>query len=213
MKPHHTFAVIVLILALFILSQSVFTVDQTEQALVLQLGQPKGDIQEPGLHFKLPLIQDVVYFDRRILSADLNLPQVVISSIRDTAAAKDNTPAAISAISPAIPEAPLSVEDALASGEPISVDIFARYHIVDPLKFLKTLRTTEAANDRLESILNDATRGVLGKTTLRQLLSPERNAVMTEILDLVNKRVHDDQLGIDINDIRIVRADLTPQLL
>ena len=204
MKPHHTFAAIVLILALFALTQSVFTVDQTEQALVLQFGQPRGDIQEPGLHFKLPLIQDVVFFDRRVLSVDPPPAQVVISSAVDLTAAQKAGAAADNATP--------SVEDALASGEPIIVDTFARYHIVDPLKFLKTLRTVDAAEHRLESILNDATRAVLGKTTLHQLLSQDRNVVMKDILTRMNKKVQDDQFGIDIVDIRIVRADLTPEL-
>lgn len=46
------------------LSQTMFIVDQTRQAIVLQLGQPVGDMRAPGLHFKLPLIQEVRYFDR-----------------------------------------------------------------------------------------------------------------------------------------------------
>ena len=47
---------------------SLFTVDQTQQALVLQLGEPKRTIQEPGLSFKLPFIQDVTYYEKRVLS-------------------------------------------------------------------------------------------------------------------------------------------------
>jgi len=47
---------------------SAFTVDQTQQALVLQLGEPKRTIQEPGLAFKIPFIQDVTYYEKRVLS-------------------------------------------------------------------------------------------------------------------------------------------------
>ena len=47
---------------------SLFTVDQTRQALVIQFGEPKRTIQEPGLAFKLPFIQDVVYYEKRVLS-------------------------------------------------------------------------------------------------------------------------------------------------
>ena len=47
---------------------SLFTVDQTQQALVLQLGEPKRTIQEPGLSFKIPFIQDVTYYEKRVLS-------------------------------------------------------------------------------------------------------------------------------------------------
>ena len=47
---------------------ALFTVDQTQQALVIQFGDPKRTIQEPGLNFKLPFIQDVVYYEKRVLS-------------------------------------------------------------------------------------------------------------------------------------------------
>jgi membrane protease subunit HflC len=51
-----------------VLYGSLFTVNQTQQALVLQFGEPKRTIQEPGLAFKLPFIQDVVYYEKRVLS-------------------------------------------------------------------------------------------------------------------------------------------------
>ena len=47
---------------------ALFTVNQTQQALVLQFGEPKRTIQEPGLAFKIPFIQDVVYYEKRVLS-------------------------------------------------------------------------------------------------------------------------------------------------
>ena len=47
---------------------ALVTVDQTQQALVLQLGEPKRTIQEPGLSFKIPFIQDVTYYEKRVLS-------------------------------------------------------------------------------------------------------------------------------------------------
>ena len=55
-------------LILFGALSSVFTVNQTQQALVLQFGEPKRTIQEPGLAFKLPFIQDVLYYEKRVLS-------------------------------------------------------------------------------------------------------------------------------------------------
>jgi len=47
---------------------SFFTVDQTQQALVLQFGEPKRLIKKPGLNFKIPFIQEVTFFDKRVLS-------------------------------------------------------------------------------------------------------------------------------------------------
>lgn len=58
---------------------SFFTVTETQQALVLQLGEHKRTIQEPGLNFKIPFFQNVVFLDKRILNLDVR-PQEVIAS-------------------------------------------------------------------------------------------------------------------------------------
>lgn len=185
-------------IGLIILAQAVFIVDQREQAIVLQFGEPVGDVSGPGLHFKIPLIQSVQYFDRRILSLDPPPDQVVIAS--DAVKAQDDDA-----------ETAAFIRD--VTGEPIIMDTFARYKIVDPLQFLKTLRSVSNANSRLQNILQNATRAALGKTTLKQLLSPERDAVMKEIATRVNATVEAAQFGIEIVDVRIVRADLTSELL
>ena len=66
-------AVVVLILIVVGLYSSAFIVTQTQQALVLRLGNPLTPITTPGLHWKLPFIDNVVYIDNRIL--DLENPQ------------------------------------------------------------------------------------------------------------------------------------------
>lgn len=58
------------VVALVVVFSTVFRVDQTEQAIVLQFGRAVRVIQEPGLNFKLPFVQNVVVFDKRILSLD-----------------------------------------------------------------------------------------------------------------------------------------------
>lgn len=65
--------IVLLVIVVIVAMSSVFTVHQTQKALVLQLGNPVRVITEPGLQFKLPLVQEVVYFDNRIL--DLEPPQ------------------------------------------------------------------------------------------------------------------------------------------
>ncbi len=178
-------------------SQSFFIVDQREQAIVLQLGQPIGEPKQPGIHFKLPIVQEVRRFDKRILSVDPEPEQVVISSASVIKADEKNA-------------ADANIQS--VTGEPIIVDTFARYQIVDPLQFMKTLRTVQYANSRLEGILKNATKAALGKTSLPDLLSPARKDVMKIIQDRVNADVHKDKLGIEIIDVRIVRADLTSEL-
>jgi membrane protease subunit HflC len=72
--------IVVLLAAAFVLYSAAFTVNQTQQALVLQLGDPKRTIQEPGLAFKLPFIQDVTYYEKRVLSLIPQDAQEVILS-------------------------------------------------------------------------------------------------------------------------------------
>lgn len=55
------------VLVLIVLSQAIFTVHQTETAIVLQLGDPKNEVYTPGLHFKIPFIEKAVFFDARVL--------------------------------------------------------------------------------------------------------------------------------------------------
>jgi len=198
-------AFLIILAILFIAASQIFyIVDQREQAILLQLGQPIGDIKGPGLHIKIPFVQDVRFFDSRMLSVDPAPDQVVISNQIYTV---PTPPKDGEEEKKGIP----SIEN--VSGEPIIVDTFARYKIVDPLQFLKTLGSVTNANRRLESILTDATRSVLGNTTLAQLLSSQRTRVMSEIQTRVNNAIEKDKLGIQLVDVRIVRADLTAQLL
>jgi modulator of FtsH protease HflC len=65
---------------LVVLAMSIFTVDQRQYALVFQLGEVKRVISEPGLNFKIPMIQNVRLFDKRILTLDNNEPERFITS-------------------------------------------------------------------------------------------------------------------------------------
>lgn len=72
------FVVVVAILA----GASLFTVGQTEQALVTQFGQPRRVIEQPGLHAKLPFLETVIPFDRRLLDYDSPSEEVILSDQR-----------------------------------------------------------------------------------------------------------------------------------
>jgi membrane protease subunit HflC len=72
--------IIVLAFLALIVHQAAFTVDPTEQALVLRFGQPVGDVvNASGLHFKVPFIDNVVYIDRRLLSLDDERQEVLVA--------------------------------------------------------------------------------------------------------------------------------------
>ena len=70
LRPYFILPIILLIGGLILLYASAFTVHQTSQALVLQFGEVKRQVTEPGLDFRIPFIQNVVYYDNRTLAMD-----------------------------------------------------------------------------------------------------------------------------------------------
>ena len=151
--------------------QSVFVVQEINQAIVLQFGDPKKIITKPGLNFKIPFIQNVVYLDRRVLNLD-NPPEEVIA----------------------------------ADQKRLIVDAFARFKIVDPLKFYISVGNERVARSRLATIINSRIRSVLGTQELATLLSTDRAVHMASIQNDVN--IEAKNFGITIVDVRIKRADL-----
>jgi modulator of FtsH protease HflC len=150
---------------------SVFFVHQAQQVLVLRLGEPRRVITEAGLQYKLPLVETVIYLDKRILDLD-NPAQEIIASDQKR----------------------------------LVVDAFARYKIVDPLKFFQSVGTIDGANSRLATVLNSALRRVLGESTFIQVVRDERAVLMARIREQVDREAA--SFGIKVVDVRIRRADL-----
>lgn len=164
-------AAVLLVLA----SQSLYIVQQPEQAIVLQFGNPVRLIQEPGLKIKMPFIQNVVFYDKRLLNLEPPAQEVVL---------KDK--------------------------KRLDVDTFSRYRIVEPLTFYKTVRNEYQAQNRLQEIVNSSARNVLATFTLKELLSEKRTEIMRQISDAV--KADAAQLGVEVADVRIRRADLPVQV-
>jgi len=98
-------------------------------------------------------------------------------------------------------------EEVIASDQKrLVVDAFARYRIIDPLRFFQTVGNEQGLRARLERVINGTLRNVIGNVTLTAVLSEERAAIMSEI----RKRVQEEakSFGIDVIDVRIRRADL-----
>lgn len=76
-RKYGLFVAIGVMLVALGLDQSVYIVDQTQNAIVLQLGKPVGGVSGPGLHFKLPFVQQVVFFEHRILEYDASPAEVI----------------------------------------------------------------------------------------------------------------------------------------
>ena len=150
---------------------SIFVVKEVNQAIVLQFGDPKRILLKPGLNFKIPFIQNVVFLDKRILNLDTP-PEEVIASDQKR----------------------------------LIVDAFARFQIVDPLKFYISVGNERVARSRLSTIINSRIRNVLGQQELQTLLSQDRTKQMALIQEGVNNEA--ENFGIKIVDVRIKRADL-----
>ena len=150
---------------------SIFIVKEINQAIVLQFGDPKRILLKPGLNFKLPFIQNVVFLDKRILNLDAPPIEVIASDQKR-----------------------------------LIVDAFARFQIVDPLKFYISVGNERVARSRLSTIINSRIRSVLGTQELQTLLSEDRNKQMALIQEGVNNEAQN--FGIKIVDVRIKRADL-----
>ena len=80
MSPRINLIGALLATVLVVLAMSIFTVDQRQFALVFQLGEVKQVITEPGMSFKIPMIQNVRYFEKRIITLDNAEPERFITS-------------------------------------------------------------------------------------------------------------------------------------
>ena len=157
---------------------SVFIVDERKRALVLQFGEVVQIKQEAGLGFKLPLIQDVVYYEDRILGLQTK-----------------------------------SVEVTLSDDRRLVVDAFARWRIVDLVKFRQAVGGSgeDGARLLLDGILSQAMTEILGNSTQIQVLSQDRTGLMNQILTLAKRE--GAALGIDVIDVRLTRTELPAQNL
>jgi modulator of FtsH protease HflC len=164
---------IALLLVLVVLaSGSLFTVSQIEQVLLVQFGQIVRPIETPGLHAKLPLIQNVISFDRRLLNVELPGEEVILGDQRR-----------------------------------LIVDTLTVYRISDPLRFYQALGPVpDAIRGRLNSIVTGSLRRVLGNNKLLDVLSADRDRIMSTIRDQVNTEMQ--SFGVTVVDVRIRRADL-----
>lgn len=162
----------VFLLIVIIMLGSVYTINQTEQAIVLQFGDPITQVKEPGLHFKYPFfLQNVVKFDKRILDLSVGQNEVVSTDQKR-----------------------------------MIVDAFAKYRIVDQLKFYQAVGNEAGIQNRLTPILNSRLQEVLSKVPFSTLLSGERSKIMKQVKDYLNAAA--DNFGVEIVDVRIKRTDL-----
>ena len=162
---------LVLLVLVVVVSQTFFTVHQTQKALVLQLGDPLQRVYGPGLHVKIPFIQNVVYFDARVLDYEAR-----------------------------------SREAFTVDKKAIVLDNYARWRIIDPLQFYRTMRSIPGAQARLDDVVYSQLRALVGAYTLTEVVSSHRAVIMKEVTNKVSALMHN--YGVDVLDVRIKRTDL-----
>jgi len=99
-----------------------------------------------------------------------------------------------------------------ADQERLVVDAFLRYRIVDPLRFYQTVRNEMGARARLLSIMDDSLRGVIASIPSSDVISGRRSELMDRVQTAVEVQVRTQDLGIEVIDVRILRADLPQQI-
>jgi membrane protease subunit HflC len=169
-----TLLIIIIVAILFLANLSLFIVDETRQAIVLQFGKPIRAISEPGLNWKIPFIQNVIFFEDRLLVYDA-APTEIITKDKKT----------------------------------LIVDNYARWRIIDPLKFLQTVRDLNGAQARLDDIVYSELRVDLGLFDMSEIVSERREGIMKRVTEISNEKAN--TYGIEIVDVRIKRVDLPPE--
>lgn len=188
MSPAFIKTIVIAFIVVILMHATLYIVPQTQQALVLQFGEIKKTVTEPGLNAKLPFVQNVLFFDKRILDFEAQ-PAEFITRNRTTEV-----------------------------DERVVIDAFVRYRITNPAQFYQSVKTEKNLHSRLNSIVVSSMRRVLGNHSLADLLSNDRDAVMGKIRETVNDQAHGEAdadtngrgqgFGIEVVDVRIMRADL-----
>ncbi len=172
MNRHLIAGIAALVVIAIVVNSSLFTVNQTQRVLIAQFGKVVNTIESPGLHAKIPFVQDVITFDRRLLNVELPGEEVILGDQRR-----------------------------------LIVDSFTVFRITDPLKFYQAVGPIpDAIKGRLNSIVTSSLRRVMGKNSLLDVLSADRERIMSTIREQVNADMAN--FGVSIEDVRIRRADL-----
>jgi membrane protease subunit HflC len=162
---------------LVVLAMSMFTVDQRQFAIVFQLGEVKRVIEQPGLYFKIPMIQNVRFLDNRILPLDSNELERFITSEKKN----------------------------------LLVDSYVKWRIVDPKLYYISLGGDEArARTRLNQTINAGLREEIGRRTVHEVISGERDKIMAAVSERAD--VDARKIGVQIVDVRLKRLELASEV-
>ena len=175
--PKKTIALLaVVVLGVILMNAVFFTVREDQQVVVTRLGKPVRIIRDAGLSYRTPFIEQLTFFDKRLLEYDSNPTEIITQDKKS-----------------------------------LVVDNFSRWRIVDPLKFLRTVRDEVGAQARLDDIIYSELRLELGRKQLVDIVAHDRAELMAQVTKESNQKAR--KYGIDIVDVRLKRADLPQENL
>ncbi len=187
---------VLIVIGLILMRQALYVVDETQQVIILRFNEVINTRLTPGLYAKAPFVDTVITFDKRILRIDAE---------------------------------PVAMPD--KEKQNLIIDSYARYRITDPVQFRKTLQTENNARSRLGDIVTSTLRDRVALRDRFEIIGAEpivdalgnpveddeglplfegrdtRNEILQEVLDGVKRRTQEQNFGIEINDVRIKRAD------
>jgi modulator of FtsH protease HflC len=162
--------------ALILANAALFTVSETQQAITLQFGEPQRFYNVEGDD---PGLKVMIPFVQQRFIYDRRILDLAPSG---------------------------RSEIVTADQERLEVDSFARWRIINPLRFYQAVRTEDRARDRLTGLLEASLRRVLGSTQSADIISGRRAALMSAIRVELNREAQ--ALGLEVVDVRIRAADL-----
>ena len=200
MKPTHLIQIAVLVGALILVAQAVYTVNEVEQVIVTQFGEPVGDpITTPGLHFKVPFIQTANFFDKRFLEWDGSPNQV---PTRDRRFIWVDTYARWRITDPLLFFQRLRDErgaqtrlDDILDGE--TRNAIARHDLIE------VVRTSNRDAGEVEAEVDD-------EAVVLEQIERGRQDIVAEILETAAARTAD--LGIELLDLRLKRINYVEEV-
>ena len=177
MRQNLGIALVATVVVLIVLSLSLFVVDQRQNAIVFRFGEIISIKKEPGLFFKLPIIDNVRFYDVRILTVDTGEPERFLTSEKKN----------------------------------VLVDLFVKWRIAEVEKYYISVGGDEGrAQTRLLQTINDGLRAEFGNRTVHDVVSGERDTIMSLMRDKANEDAQ--RIGVEVLDVRLKRVDLPQEV-
>lgn len=188
------FKILFLPIIIVVAMNSFFIVNEFQQAIVLQFGRPISSKTTAGIAFKLPFLQNVIKFDKRILEWDGDATEVPTKGMLDKRATA------------------ASLKKEKQETTNIFIDTFARWRISDPLKFYISVNNEKQAQSRLDGILDGKIRDKIAPQYIDDIVI-DSDRIMAEALESIKLEFESLDIGIEVLGIEIKRLTFNNKIM